>query len=73
MNAAVSRPAVSVRPGLGELAVAVGRALERWGHRHASRPLDRDALARRAEMRREADQAARTTQALVFRATGRVL
>ena len=73
MNAATIRHALppSVgRVGIGHLAIRAGRALERWGRRHATPPT-RAELARSCELRRNADGADRATRDLVFRATWR--
>lgn len=73
MNAATIRHPLPLwvgRLGIGHLAIRAGRALERWGRRHATIPT-RVELARSEELRREADAADAATRELVFRATWR--
>lgn len=73
MNAATIRhplPLPVGRSGIGNLAIRAGRALERWGRRHATTPT-RVELTRTWELRRQAEAADTATRAVVFRATWR--
>ncbi|MCS0500024.1 hypothetical protein [Protaetiibacter mangrovi] len=71
MSAATARDAIpATRIGVGELAIRLGRALERWGRRHPSAPT-RAELERRISRRLQAQAADAEARALVFRATAR--